>query len=58
MAMFSQRHYEAIAKTLKPLQIQSNVDCVNEATWALVEMFEQDNERFDREKFLRAAGVK
>lgn len=51
--MFQRRHYEALAAWLKELH-------QNDATLAesLANMLAKDNGRFDRERFLKAAGAK
>ena len=50
--MFSQRHYEAIAKVIK-VGKQDNLGVL----LGLIEMFERDNPKFDRVRFLDACGL-
>jgi hypothetical protein len=58
MATWSQKTYEAVAEALMTsrngnIHHDHGVDTV---MWRLVEVFEDDNERFSRELFLVAAG--
>ena len=54
--MFERRHYEAIAKTLAG---GNNGDMATfHAAHDLADMFERDNPRFNRARFLAACGLK
>lgn len=64
MATFTQRHYVAIASTLRGEMstFVGNDEVVGTAAvldviYAMSEMFKKDNERFDADKFLNAAIV-
>lgn len=58
MAIFSKAGYTKVAEVLshRPATYIANsvMDAVAEN---LADIFEQDNERFDRQRFLKAAGV-
>lgn len=58
-AAFSRQHYESIARILKN-DAQPGVDAetlVQDIAEDLADLFAQDNPNFDREKFLKAAGI-
>ena len=50
--MFSKRHYEAMAET-----ISRNHETTHELILEMINMFERDNPKFDRVKFLDACGL-
>jgi hypothetical protein len=52
--MFTKQHYEAIAKIINRHTSANGSIKKHELTRGLADMFEQDNERFSREKFLVA----
>jgi hypothetical protein len=57
--MFSKRHYQAIADVLKTHNNDIGVDegyCYYQ-TMDMIEMFERDNPKFDRARFLDACGL-
>jgi len=54
--MFSQRHYEAIAKVIKDHNV-NDTECCYYVAADIVEMFERDNPKFDRVRFLDACGL-
>ena len=60
--MFTRQHYEAIAEILKEAgedwQGGTPTECIIYGIRdQLADYFAQDNERFDREKFLEACGL-
>jgi hypothetical protein len=50
--MFTKRHYEAIADTIRKSEFQINKGIIK----ALINLFSEDNPRFDKAKFLKACG--
>lgn len=54
----TRKHYEMIAATLNELQRDADADnfTIKMVTAALAELFENDNPRFDFEKWLDACG--
>ena len=62
--MFKKRHYEAIARLLKAQYTRPSTKSlpptqdfvIDRVVDDMVAMFEDDNPRFKREKFLKAAG--
>jgi hypothetical protein len=60
--MFNKRHYEAIAKVIKPHSAKNTVDTVSDDYFvgmvlSIVDMFESDNPDFDRVRFIEACGL-
>ena len=53
--MFSQRHYQAIADVIKVGKFEPTLHA--ELVIGLIEMFERDNPKFDRVRFLDACGL-
>jgi len=56
-ASFSRKHYQAIADILAQHAEGDSTEAVSEIAGDIADLFAQDNPRFDREKFLSAAGV-
>ena len=62
--MFSHRHYEAIANVLRTrneatqsfIYKDERLWHLREIMWDMIYMFESDNPRFKRERFIRACG--
>jgi hypothetical protein len=54
--MFTRQHYQRIAEILRRQQEATNEDLTDVAK-QLALYFKEDNPRFDRARFLRAAGV-
>ncbi len=57
--MFSQRHYDAIAGTIRQKKILIKDECrdsICELLLTVITMFEHDNPKFDRVKFIDACG--
>lgn len=52
--LFSHKHYKKIAEFVKELEYYSITRL--HLRDKLIEMFERDNPRFDREKFVKACG--
>jgi hypothetical protein len=52
--MFSRRHYEAVAEILSRHREGSNVEAV---IFAFDELFERDNPRYKKDKFMKAVGM-
>lgn len=52
MAMFTRRHYQFIAESINKM---GGEEFREQVAKHLAEDFAQDNERFDRQKFLNAA---
>lgn len=64
MAKFAARHYEAVAQVLQDTRPANDTARVTEARdqWNLMAdkfatMFADDNDKFDRDRFDKAAGV-
>ena len=61
--MFSKRHYEAIAKVIKDHNVNDKLpshrstECCYYVVADIVDMFERDNPKFDRVRFLDACGL-
>lgn len=55
--MFTKRHYEAIAGVLRVSGIVSPAEQRRQIICSLANLFQRDNERFDTERFLDAAGL-
>jgi len=58
LIMFTRKQYEQIAEVIKDNQNHKQVkNAVSNITLELCTMFEKDNPRFNREKFLKASGL-
>lgn len=59
--MFTTQHYTAVAKVLADQRSEATMNAGRQMhariTRALADMFTEDNDRFDRERFTRAAGL-
>ncbi len=55
--MFTRRHYIAIAEILRVCGKASVAEQRRQIICSLANYFARDNERFDTEKFLNAAGL-
>jgi hypothetical protein len=51
--MFTKRHFQAIADTIKNSDTESKAQLAQD----LAELFQEDNPRFDSAKFFRACGI-
>jgi len=57
-ASFSRQHYQAIADILSQHVEGESGDAISSVAADMADLFETDNPRFDRSKFMSAAGVK
>jgi len=57
-AVFSRRHYQAIADILNDYYEKKSAEMIEAMAKDLADLFEADNPRFDRRRFYSAVGVK
>ena len=55
--MFTKRHFEALARIFKGYVVQYDPDYARPIVDDFCELFEEENEAFDRKKFLKACGL-
>jgi hypothetical protein len=56
-SLFSRRHYEAIAATMLAVNETLGDGNMVDAATAMADLFQGDNPRFDRTRFLEACGL-